>query len=365
MFKNRLSKIAIISIMSSFLIGCGIGGQDANNSQNGDDQDPQEVAEEYAGMSEADFQYAVQQAKEFKFDQAALGFAAAAKEFTVSKYYSLVYAGKSSYRLNINQDVGSKTMANFLAKARRQAPDYYQGKVVQVGSMVIAYPQIVAKSLNINDSSLQRLVSTVQLHESANNPQLSILCNYNGTVDFGMGQVNAVSWQSKQLCYGMVDDALIRTANNLCKQYGFGNKTNALIRQTLINMIAGKSLDSVIKSYSDVTNQDIIKAVANKKSPFNPITNTTCSYKHLQYDLVTAQRLYKTCDQLREGSKTRFTCPGSKPTEFDYWAIALVNYGGNTKKVLYTGRRFGSTIDDYINEFRSAYVVLYGDRPPF
>lgn len=346
-------------------MGCGIGGSDTSDSQNANDQDPQEVAEEYEGMSEADFQYALQQAKEFKFDQAALGFAAAAKEFTVSKYYNLVYAGKSSYRLNIDPKTGSQTMSNFVVKARRQTPDYYQGKIMQVGSMVIAYPEMVAKMLHVNDPSLQRLVSTVQLHESGNIPELSILCNTNGTVDFGMGQVNAVSWESKQLCYGMVEDALITTANNLCKKYGFGNKTNALIRQTLINMIAGKSLNSIIKDYTDLTNKDVIKAVTYEKSPFNPITNTKCSYKHLQYDLATAHHLYKTCEQLREGSKTRFTCPGDKPSDYDYWTVAIVNYGGNTKNVLYTGKRFGSTLDNYINEFRSAYVVLYGDRPPF
>jgi hypothetical protein len=315
-------------------------------------------------MASADYDDAIKKLKEGNIIDAGKGFYSAAKEFISSKIDELwvvVKNGQSSFQLGLRdkkiQEKTAKNINTFYRKAHTPVKDFIVGDRINFGDIVKRYSSSVAKD------KFQRLIATVELHEAGvgssddedSHPFYSILCNANGTVDFGFGQVNTISWIGRNVknthfkgpCEGMVDPVIIRQATDIC--------------QGVKNSSANKAIRAAVIKYFRSKNSDPIR---DPRSPFNPITNATCTYKHLQADLSSVKR-YKSCDQLHVDGLPVFKCVGS-PSEFDYWTLALVEYGGSTDKAIKSGIRYkGTTLEAYISEFRSAYVILYGDRPPF
>jgi hypothetical protein len=115
-----------------------------------------------------------------------------------------------------------------------------------------------------------------------------------------------------------------------------------------------------------------INLVRNPKSPFNPITNTMCSYKHLKADFKVAYGQKYSCSELQRLSNNRFACT-PQTQEFDHTAIALIAYGGIKDWMIREGVRLKNsktgkiyqTIDDYLAEFRASYAALFKEPPPF
>jgi hypothetical protein len=212
-------------------------------------------------------------------------------------------------------------------------------------------------------------VATVQLHEASvdkkGNEQLSLLCNDNSSVDFGIGQVNTVSWGD--LCKGMADGDIVRTATDICSKYRknpnyYKQKYGKIINGKLQFNINSFIVETLVQSYKGEAN-----LVRYEKSPFNPIVNSRCTYRHLESDFQTARRMFPDCRSLE--SVDRFRCSGD-PT-FDYAAVALMAYGGLRKQMLVNNVRLKSggevkqTFDDYMAEFRAAYSAIYKEPPPF
>jgi hypothetical protein len=362
---GRFVKILSIAILSAFLTGC-IGSNNQQQEQQDLSKEEQEAYENNE-MASADYDNAIKNLKEGNIIDAGKGFYSAAKEFIkgkISELTILVKSGQSSFQLGLRDKyVDEKTIKHvntFYRKAQTTVKDFIVGDRISFGDMVKRY------SSNVTKDDIQRLIATVELHEAGvgssdkedSHPFYSILCNTNCTVDFGFGQINTISWigqdkkgiHFKGPCEGMVDPIIIKKATEKCQSMCRPNDDlHKEIRAEIIRYFRDKNSDPI----------------RDPHSPFNPITNATCTYKHLKADLIAVINRYDNCNKLRADNLPVFKCVGT-PSKFDYWTLALVEYGGNTNKAIKSGIRYGNTtLDEYISEFRSAYVILYGDRPPF
>lgn len=367
---DRLAKILSIALLSAFLTGC-IGGGSNNSSTNQQQEVAKEEQEAYENgeMASANYDDAIKKLKEGNIVDAGKGFYTAAKDFIKSKINELmvlVKSGQSSFQLGLRDqkekvdEYTAKNISSFYNRARTMVTDFIVGDKILYGDMVKRYASSATKD------DFQRLIATVELHEATvgasdkvdSHPFYSILCNDNCTVDFGFGQVNTISWigldknghHNKGPCEGMVDPVVIRKATEMCQSMCKpNNDLHKGIRAYIINYFRSKNSDPI----------------RDPHSPFNPFVNAACTYKHLQADLSNVKNRYDNCNKLRVNGLPVFRCVGS-PSKFDYWTLTLVEYGGNTDKALKSNVRYkGTSLEEYISEFRSAYTVLYGDRPPF
>jgi hypothetical protein len=364
---RRFVKIISIATLSVFLTGC-IGDNNSSSQQQEQAKEEQE-AYEYGVMASANYDEAMKNLKEGNIVDAGKGFYTAAKDFIKSKIHelmALVKSGQSSFQLGLRDKeemVNKYTVENissFYKKAHTPVRDFIVGDKIPYGDIVKRYASSTTKD------DFQRLIATVELHEAAvggtdnpdDHPFYSILCNSNCTVDFGFGQVNTISWIGKDVkghhnkgpCEGMVDPVVIRKATEMCQSICKpNNNLHKGIRAYIINYFRSKNSDPI----------------RDPHSPFNPFVNAACTYKHLQTDLLNVRKRYDNCDKLHVNGLPVFRCVGS-PSKFDYWTLTLIEYGGNTDNAIKKNIRWGkTTLEAYISEFRSAYTVLYGDRPPF
>jgi hypothetical protein len=373
---SRIVKILSIALLSAFLTGCM--GDSSQDNQNNSAEDYEEKSVDDFSKAKADYDYAKDEFNQGNYLNAAKGVFNAAVNFVASKVDEILgYMSKSSgsYKIDTNRLVHNKNLRNvaltFASKSKTIATDYYDGeKPIPLGQMVLKYSSIVGPSGK--GSIRQRLVATIQFHEAndSKDAQLSILCNNDSrhSVDFGIGQVNTVSWSGNGTCKGMVDEDIIATATKKCMDY-YTHPQNYIDpttgKKVNINVYIQRLLEN---KYGGKTN-----LVRNPRSPFNPITNTACSYRHLNADFQTAYSLFRTCSSLESVSGGKFRCSGSPDPDFDYAAVALIAYGGITKGIISSGIRLQNrntgeiiqTIDDYLAEFRAAYAALYKEPPPF
>jgi hypothetical protein len=371
---SRFVKILSIAMLSAFLTGCMWDGSQDNSAEDYNEKS----VDDYSKAS-ADMEYAKQQFNQGNYLNAVEGVFNAVKNYVSSTVNEILgYMTKSSGTFVIDEArmAGHKNLREvaklFADKSTKMAIDYYDGgKAIPLGQMVLKYPSIVGASQNQNPAIIQRLVSTVQLHEATNydgKAQLSLLCNTDSTVDFGIGQVNTRSWLPPYgSCKGMVDENIVRTATNICADYNshkqdyyakYGKVVNGKLRFNINSFI----VELLVRNHGGEAN-----LVRDEKSPFNPIVNSKCTYRHLRADFDTVTRIYK-CE-VREWTG-RFRC--SKNSEgSDYIALTLMQYGGLKKEMLRRNIRLGrpgavqQTFDDYMAEFRAAYSALYKEPPPF
>jgi len=350
-------RIFLIAVLSVFLTGC-TGDKDED-----EDKSLDEMAEEHRAETLVNQQYAKDQFSQGNYWEAFKGAVSAGVSYVASKaidIYNYILRSKGSYRVEESRLQLHKSAAsvaeNFAQKSKHIAIDHFDGgKKIPLGEMVLKYA--MAGAQNNGTVYKQRLVATVQLHESAyTKPQLSLLCNTNGTVDFGIGQVNTVSWNG--VCRGMVDINIITTVTNKCGEY---------LKNPGSFKVDGKKVGFgtfIIKYFERYYNLNETALTRLPNSPFNPIVNSRCTLKHLEEDFRIAQRSYK-CENLYKISRGKFACT-PQTMQYDYTAVALMVYGGVNYKMLASGVRYGNqTFDDYMTEFRAAYAALFREPPPF
>jgi len=351
---NRFIRIFLIAVLSVFLTGC-IGDEDKSS---------EELAEEYRAEVLVNQQYAEEQFSQGNYWEAFKGAVSAGVSYVASKaidIYKYILGSKGSYRveesrLRLHKKSIGSVAENFAQKSKHIAIDHFDGgKKIPLGEMVLKYA--MAGAQNNGTVYKQRLVATIQLHESAyTKPQLSLLCNTNGTVDFGIGQVNTVSWEG--ICRGMVNMDIITTATNLCRQYR-ANPDSFIVDGKKVGFNT-----FTIKYFERHRNLNETALTRLPNSPFNPIVNSRCTLRHLEEDFKIAQRSYK-CENLYKISRGKFACT-PQTMQYDYTAVALMVYGGVNYKMLASGVRYGNqTFDDYMAEFRAAYAALFREPPPF
>jgi len=369
---SGLVKILAIAMLSVFLAGC------SDNDSNKSAEDYKEKSIDDYSKAAADIEYTKQQFNQGNYINAAEGVFHAAKNFvssTVNEILGYIAKSKGSFILdqrNITVKKGIRGIEDiaklFADKSKSKAIDYYSGgEYVPLGQMVLRYSSVEAEP-NVNPLR-QRLVATIQLHESDNKhgqAQLSLLCNGDKTVDFGIGQVNTRSWLDGS-CKGMADKDIVNTATKICAEYrlnpnDFKCRYGKIINGKCELNVNAYIVELLVRSYGGEVN-----LVRNPTSPFNPILNARCTYRHLNEDFKTATRLFPNCKSLE--AVGRFRCTGN--LDSDYTAVALMAYGGLKKEWLINNARLRSgdtviqTFDDYMAEFRSAYAALYKEPPPF
>jgi hypothetical protein len=372
---SRFAKIISIAVLSAFLTGC-IGDSSQDNSA----EDYEEKHIEDYSKAKADLDYAKEEFNQGNYLNATKGAMNAIGNYVaagVDKILEYMAQSKGSYRIDPHRLVGHKgdlksVALTFASKSKTIVTDYYDGgQKIPLGQMVLKYSFAVGSSRG-EKPLRQRLVATIQFHEANNskNAQLSILCNDDRrhSVDFGIGQVNTVSWSDTGPCKGMVDENIVNDATRECQRY----HSNP---QQYIDPVTGKPVSINVYILRMLENKygGIENLVKNPKSPFNPITNTMCSYRHLDADYATARNLFRSCSSLESISGGKFRCSGSSNLDSDYAAVALIAYGGITKEMVALGIRLRNkktgeikqTIDDYLAEFRASYSALFKEPPPF
>lgn len=375
---SRFVKILSIAILSAFLTGCiGDIGQDNQNTA----EDYEEKSIDDYSKALADMEYAKQQFNQGNYINAAKGVFYAVKNFVSSKADEILgYMMQSRGSFVIDQSKithkrGIKGIGDiakeFADKSKEPAIDYYDGgKTIPLGQMAIKYSSMIGAERNATPLR-QKLVATIQLHEAANyygNAQLSILCNSDKTVDFGIGQVNTKSWKS--ICKDLVnvdfqnkERSIVALATDICE-----NPQTYIKKYS--DIVKGKkkfNINSFILEILKLNFGGEIGLTRDPRSPFNPITNSRCTYRHLDEDFNTVRRNYSCSTMEWTG---RFRCSGN-PSDYDYTALALMQYGGLKKGMLKNDIRLGKpgavqqTFDDYMAEFRAAYAALFKEPPPF
>lgn len=377
---SRFAKVISIALLSAFLTGCM--GDNSQSNQNNTAEDYEEKSIDDYSKAKADYDYAKDEFGQGNYLNAAKGMVNAVVNFTKSEVDVVLknilqsrgsfqvdeskFAVRIGNRKRTLQDVAKE----FASKSMQTAIDYYDNdKRIPLGQLVMKYSSMIGAERNATPLR-QRLVATIQLHESDNtngNAQLSILCNNDTehTVDFGIGQVNVKSWTS--FCKDLVDQgkgSIVATAFEKCQDYHIhpenyrDPRTGKLIRfkTYIIELFKNKygSEEALVR---------------NPRSPFNPITNSKCTYRHLEEDFIEVSKMFQNCQSIQVTSMGKFRCTGNP--EFDYNALALMKYGGLNKRMLARDVRLGSgdnvtqTFDDYMAEFRAAYAALFKEPPPF